>query len=749
MPDARPPSIDAKRSEPDAGDSASQIKRYFDERAQLDKTVWADEVTAQRHEATFIDLWDRLRGADDPESVLARTPVGEIVLPELGAAEALTDGVTLRRGGALARTLDQAGWAGFVKGLHAAGWRVVQTEWHHRAFVPRPEDARQSKVAAELHLRHENGERAVVRTNLQVFWTPRPRGLHYRPTRIEVRDLRLSRRRGPLPFETVKTIPMGDDAPKPVLLYDLNGDGLSEILLPWSNLLYVNQGGGRYAPRPLVETKLHLVVAGAVADVTGDGHPDLVVNARKGAGSALAIYFFAGAGGAGSFPGKAKLVFQPPEEMRTVRAFAVGDYDKDGDLDLYFGQYRGAYNRGRMPVPFDDADNSGPAYLLRNEGDGTFTDATEAAGLSRYRSRYTHSASFVDTDGDGDLDLLTANDYAGIDLRLNQGGRFRLANDRMDQRHGFGMSHALADFDRDGRLDVFVTGMNSTTVKRLNRMGLAREGKADHVERRTAMTYGNHLLLGQADGRLLHDPHARDVAAAGWAWGSTATDWNTDGHPDLFIANGFMSRKTAKDYCTRYWSQDVYFDNTMDQGAADLALSILIDEFESGVSWNGFEHNRLFTRLPGGGFYEAGWLFGLGSELDSRNALHDDIDGDGRPDLLVSEARHGHLELRVMRNTRKARPRWIGAHLRGRDPFGAQVTITTDAGPRTAVVVSGDSYVSQHAPTVHFGLGDVRGVSRLEVRWPNGQTTTLEAPKLGRYHVVAPPKDGAADQATK
>ncbi len=738
--DAAPrPVADAAKPSVDAAASLGTIESYFEERERLDKTVWADEVLAQRHESTIVDLWDRLRNAADPETTLAEARFDELVLPKLGAFSALGDGVTLRLGGEPERSVSPAQWAKMIAAWKKSGWRIAQTEWHHRSFTPRPADARKSTVKAELHLRHEKGSRVVIRANLVVSWTPKPRGLLYRPTRVEVRDVRvLERKQGPV-FEQVKKITMGNDAPKPVLLHDLNADGLSEILLPWSNLLYVNKGGGRYEPRPLLGKRMHIVVAGTVADLTGDGHPDIVIQGRIGPSTPLGVYLFSGSGGAKAFSGKPRKLFEPKGTMKTLRAFAVGDYDRDGDLDLYFGQYRGAYSRGQMPVPFDDADNSEPAYLLRNEGGGQFVDATEAAGLTKYRNRYTHSASFVDFDADGDLDLVSANDYAGVDLWLNHGGRFTLGNDRMDARKGFGMSHAVSDFDRDGRLDFFVTGMNSTTVRRLNQMGLKREDATDHVERRTAMTYGNHLLMGREGGRLTHAAHARDVAAAGWAWGSTAPDWNLDGYPDLFVVNGFMSRKTAKDYCTRYWSQDVYFDNTMEKGAAQVALSMLVDEFESGVSWNGFEHNRLFTQTPDGGFYEGGWLYGLGGERDSRNALHDDIDGDGRPDLILSEGHAGHLELRVLRNTLKTKRKWVGVHLRGPNPFGARVLLTTSAGPRVATVITGDSYVGQHAATAHFGLGDGAKPERLEVHWPDGRVSTLEAPAVGRYHAIAPP----------
>ncbi|MCA9538347.1 MAG: VCBS repeat-containing protein, partial [Myxococcales bacterium] len=143
---------------------------------------------------------------------------------------------------------------------------------------------------------------------------------------------------------------------------------------------------------------------------------------------------------------------------------------------------------------------------------------------------------------------LTVNDFAGVELHRNDGhGHFTRAADAFDNPTLFGMSHALGDFNGDGRLDVFATGMNSTTVRRLNALDLQRPDRAEQTRWRTEMTFGNRLYLGQPNGRFAMAPEAEQVAAAGWAWGVAAFDPENDGDLDLFVANGFISGRTAQD----------------------------------------------------------------------------------------------------------------------------------------------------------------------------------------------------------
>jgi hypothetical protein len=140
-------------------------------------------------------------------------------------------------------------------------------------------------------------------------------------------------------------------------------------------------------------------------------------------------------------------------------------------------------------------------------------------------------------------------------------------------------------------------------------------------------------------------------------------------------------------------------------------------------------------------FSSIAFLMGIGQEFDGRAVVSDDLDADGRVDLLVVEDRwqDGQI-LHVYRNELESDSHWVGFRLRetgnGVSPIGARIKIYTDAGIQVASVVSGDSIHAQHSTTVHFGLGDLKSIVKAEVLWPNGQVTTITNPDADKYHVV-------------
>ncbi len=731
-PPAPPPAPPAAAKAPKAPkktvSTLDRVNEFFAARDAMDKTLWAPEELAQEHELSVIALWDQLRKAAEPEAILAAFPVGALSLGALGEAQSLLPRVTRRAQAVPHRSLDQAGWRAFVEARKAEGWRLVQSEWHHVRFEPEPP---RSTFNIELHLEQRDTARAIVRGPLKIEWHPKPVEGARQPSRIDATALEVLTRTGPVAFEELGVFPMGSDEPKPVLVQDLDDDGRPEVLLPATNAVYRSTAEGAFEGGPLFRSALPgRISAAALADLTGDGRLDLLVAARDhDKVTRLGLYV-------GAAEGFGAPVEIHPKPIDWVRAFAIGDIDRDGDLDVYVSQYRGTYNRGVMPVPFHDAENSYPDLLLRNDGELRFTDIVAEAGISK-PGRHSQATSFVDLDDDGDLDLVNVADFAGIDLYLNEGGRFRLANERMQDRNLFGMSLAVADFDGDARPDLFATGMSSSTVRRLNGMGLSRKDVPDYARLRTQMTYGNRLLLNRGE-RLVASPFADQVAASGWTWGSTALDWNNDGRPDLFVANGFISGETAQDYCTDYWRHDVYYRNELEPEVSKLAMGALVERFKS-VSWNGFEHDRLYTGTPQG-FVEGGFLFGLGHEQDARNVVRADLDGDGRVDLLFSDVpRAGRLQLRVLRNRHESKAHWIGAKLRGvpgRSPIGAKVSVHAGGRTRAGWIVTGDTYVGQQPRSVHLGLGSTAKVDWLEVRWPDGKKTRLETPGVDRYHRI-------------
>jgi hypothetical protein len=482
-----------------------------------------------------------------------------------------------------------------------------------------------------------------------------------------------------------------------------------------------------------------LAEAGVLADVTMDGHMDFISVDKQGR-----VLVYEGTA-EGTFPQEPNFA-APGVSAPDTLAISAGDVDGDRDLDLWLTQYKPSYLEGQMPTPYYDANDGQPAFLLINDGSGKFTDGTVAAGLSDRRNRRTYSSSLFDYDQDGDQDLMVVSDYAGVDLYQNQGnGKFTdRTRELLPERHLFGMAHTFADFNRDGLIDIYAIGMSSTTARRLDRLGLGRDDQPDVHQMRAAMGYGNRMYLW--NGQRFETPDfAAQVARTGWSWGTTSFDFDLDGDRDIYVANGFRSGTSCQDYCTTFWRHDIYAGKSAPSESLEAFFSETMRELDQGkISWNGFEHNAMLMNGDGKSFTNVGFLFDVGFEYDARAVVGADLDQDGLPDLVVTEYKFigqgFETIVHVYQNIMPLNHHWIGIHLQpteaGQSPLGARAIVHTDSGSQTGVVVTGDSFLSQHPATLHFGLGEESRVQQVEVIWPDGKRTVLESPKVDRYHVA-------------
>lgn len=713
----------------------------------MDETVWAKEILAQKSAQVFESFWDDLNAATNKLRLAASFPCGEIVLASWKPPQALTHGIELREPNGTGPVLSAGEWRRLVESLEKAGWQLVQTEFRHIRFDT--DDAgqpRQSQFYFSAHLTNPaSAERAIVDGTLIMDWAAQhtkeePASVK----RIDASRLTIRTRRGEPAYHPIlveQITPKGAESIDPVILYDLDGDGLSEIILPTENLLYRRRGEDRYESEPLCRHPPGLIHTGVIADFDGDGAADLLCAKREG------LVLFQGSH-QGTFDQPGRVVWPASPRLTNSMALTCGDIDQDGDLDVFLGQYR-VPSLGQILRPnFYDANDGHPAYLLLNDGHGNFTDATEAAGLEKKRWRRIYSASFVDLNDDGTLDLLVVSDFAGVDLYTNDGrGRFTdVTREWAAEPHAFGMGHALADFNADGRLDFLMIGMNSPTVDRLEHLGLRRPGATEDPTMRSRMTFGNRLYLARAESGFEQTALSDSIARSGWSWGCSAFDFDNDGFPDVYIANGHESKQTVRDYEPEFWLHDIYVDDSVDDVTASTYFMGKSDRTRGqGWSYGGYEKNRLYLNQRGESFVEIGHLMGVALEQDSRNVVADDLDGDGRVDLLATTFEVWpkiRQTLRVYKNTLDDGGNWIGFQFRedaGRSPVGVRAALHYNGQAAVRQIVTGDSHRSQHATTLHFGLGRAEHVESVEIRWQNGQVVNLREPGVNRYHSIRVP----------
>jgi enediyne biosynthesis protein E4 len=426
---------------------------------------------------------------------------------------------------------------------------------------------------------------------------------------------------------------------------------------------------------------------------------------------------------------------------------AVGDYDNDGDLDLFVTSF-------------------GPDTLYRNNGDGTFTDATREAGVSD--PQWSSSAAFIDYDRDGDLDLFVANylDFTIADnkvchdpvgtrdycsprafrpvpdrlYRNNGGARFADVSEAagIARADGNGLGVAVGDYNGDGWLDLYVA--NDATSNQL------------WINRRDGTFVDEGLLSGAA------------LSAAGNPEGSmgiASGDFDRDGDEDLFVTNIIgetfvlyandgqgvfedarvrtgLARPTAAftGFGTDWFDYDN--DGWLDLFVANGAVNII--EAQRGQPSPYRMRNQLFHNSGRASFEEitaaAGPAFAR-AEI-SRGAAFGDVDNDGDIDVLVTT---NNGPVRLLLNQAASGHHWLQVRLQQdsgqRFAFGARVGLERAGSPTMWRRVKTDgSYLSASDMRVHFGLGTSNTIGAVIVEWPGGQRERWTTLAVDRLHIL-------------
>lgn len=591
--------------------------------AELERTLFKVEREGQERFGVIEDFWQGL--VEKPGSVvegLEKLPFEAVRVPMFPSFTPFKLGIEV---GNLwqPKTMGKTEFVEWLKERVAEGWKLHLAEFRHIQFGP-SDEVFLSRIYLAVHC--SKGEvRGTLDGEIFVLWKGNTLAM------IHGSDLRWRRRIGSPAFVPDLALavapPKGSYFIDPLLTRDLDRDGKMEVILAAANKVLTRRGANDYAERPLVGEDLRLIFTAAIADFTGDQIEDLVTARFEG------IYLYPGQKG-GTF-GAGKLVWQASPRLTYGQALTWGDIDKDGDNDLFLGQYKPPFSLGQMPTPYYAANDGAPWFLLRNGGTGNFADITSSAGLGEKRWRRLYSASLVDLDGDDDLDLLTVSDFAGLDAFKNVQGSFSDATSEwFASGGGFGMSHLLTDLNGDSKMDVLMIAMNSPTADRLDALKIVRPGVNDG-EHRKRMTHGNRAFLRTEAGYA--ETNLGEMQRTGWSWGSAATDLDGDGLPDIYITNGHESKRLVKEYEPEFWLHDVYVaDSQTNIVAAAYFQQKMKNTRAMGYSYGGYEINRLYLSDGGTNYVEAAHLLGVASQADSRNTTFVDLDGDGAEELIYT-----------------------------------------------------------------------------------------------------------------
>ncbi len=423
----------------------------------------------------------------------------------------------------------------------------------------------------------------------------------------------------------------------------------------------------------------------AAADFDNDGYTDLFV-------TGYGANFLYRNNGDGTFTDVTRKVGVEGSGWSTSAGWF--DYDRDGRLDLFVARYmEWGFERGAIycgdprpelraychPDNFQGASN----ILYRQRADGTFEDVTKTAGIHDTAGKGL-GVALADFDSDGFMDVFVANDGVRQSLYRNNGdSTFEdvavLAGAGFDEngKTFAGMGVDIADYDNDGHMDIVITTLSNETYPLYRNNG---DLSFDYVTRGTGVGQITLLYSG---------------------WGTRFIDADNDGWRDIFVAQ-----------------------------------SHVLDTIEKTTAYLKYRQPLLLMRNTGKGFVNvsatAGAPFTI--PLAARGAAFGDLNDDGQMDVAVSVLDGPPV---ILRND-GTKNHWVGISLRGtksnRDGIGARVSVIDSAGGKQIFDVnSSGSYLSANDKRIVVGLGKTLSVKAVEVRWPSGIVQTIANPPIDRY----------------
>lgn len=537
-----------------------------------------------------------------------------------------------------------------------------------------------------------------------------------------------------------------------VAIGDVSGDGKPDLFLlngVKGNKLFVQTASFQFEDATkqarLIDTKAWGAGA-AMVDIDNDGDLDIYV-ANYDAPNQLHIN-----DGRGVFTEQAEKFGLAIHDASLMPTFC--DYDRDGHVDLYLitnqlfdpngrparppyrmedgkpvilPEYQKYYAITKRPNGKYEADLCGrPDRLMRNNGNGTFTDVTSHAGIDA--KGFGLSAAWFDYDSDGWPDLYVANDYTDPDhlYRNNGDGTFaEVTADTVPYTAWFSMGTDVADINNDGRFDLLTTDMSATTHYK------AKVAMGDMDKRIPLIAHlwppqhmRNCLFVNSGTNRFLEVAYMAGIASTDWTWGVRTSDFDNDGKVDVVVANGAARN----------------FNNSDITITPQMLIGRHAWEYYEDMPLHR-EQNLAFQNTGDLRFKNISKAWGFDHESVSSGVAQGDFDGDGNLDLVVANVED---PVSIYRN-RASKGHRITVRLNGtmsnRLGLGAVVRIKSASGNQVRQMATTTGFLSSSEPVIHFGLGDDTAISELTVEWPSGHQQTFADLKADQAFVITEPSN--------
>ena len=532
-------------------------------------------------------------------------------------------------------------------------------------------------------------------------------------------------------------------------LGDVNNDGLLDIYLTANQLpnrLYINKGN--FVFEDVTETaKLSgnraWSTGVSMVDINSDGWLDIYVcNSGDVYGDNRQNEFFIN-NGDGTFSENAEQMGLADSGLSTHAAFF--DYDKDGDLDVYLlnNSFTAVSTFNFQKKLRDKRDQKGGDKLFRNDS-GKFIDVSEEAEIFGSEIGFGLGVSVADLDKDGWLDLFISNDFFERDYIYMNNGDGTFSEDLENQMRSTSLSSMgsdVADITADGLPEIFVTDMLAKSDDRYKttmtfenwdkyqynlKNGYYRQNTRNTLHLNNGISFENKLTFSEV-GRLA------GVEATDWSWSALITDFDNDGHKDLFVANGLAQDIHDQDYLNFISDEEIKKMIVKKNGVDYKKLVELVPV--NRIS------NCVFAGDSNLGFKDVADSWGLDTPSHSSGSAYGDLDNDGDLDLIVNNINmppfvYKNKSTELLKENNYLKVKLIGEK-NNINAVGAKVTIKSDEQIFYLEQSPIRGFQSTVDNIVHFGLGEISSIDSLIVDWYYGKRSVLTNISVNQTVVIS------------